>query len=39
MVSLGDIATTGRTDLAMEASEALSEISKPSKPLNTIASK
>lgn len=39
MVSLGDIATTGRTELAMEASEALCEISKPSKPLNTIATK
>jgi len=37
MVSLGDIATTGRTELTMEASEALSEISKPSKPLKTIA--
>lgn len=37
MVSLGDIATTGMTN--MEASEALTEISKPSKPLNTIASK
>ncbi len=37
MVSLGDIATTGKTN--MEASEALTEISKPSKPLNTIASK
>lgn len=37
MVSLGDVATTGKTD--MEASEALAEISKPSKPLNTIASK
>lgn len=33
MVSLGDIATTGKT--GMEASEALAEISKPSKPLNT----
>lgn len=32
MVSLGDIATTGLTN--MEASEALTEISKPSKPLN-----
>jgi len=32
MVSLGDIATTGLTN--MEASEALAEISKPSKPLN-----
>jgi CBS domain-containing protein len=32
MVSLGDIATTGTTN--MEASEALTEISKPSKPLN-----
>ena len=31
MVSLGDIATTGKTN--MEASEALCEISKPSKPL------
>lgn len=37
MVSLGDLATTGITN--MEASEALTEISKPSKPLNTIASK
>jgi CBS domain-containing protein len=37
MVSLGDLATTGMTN--MEASEALAEISKPSKPLNTIASK
>ncbi|NLM27918.1 MAG: CBS domain-containing protein [Clostridiaceae bacterium] len=37
MVSLGDLATTGVT--SMEASEALAEISKPSKPLNTIASK
>lgn len=37
MVSLGDLATTGIT--SMEASEALAEISKPSKPLNTIASK
>lgn len=37
MVSLGDIATTGRTDV--EASEALAEISKPSKPLKTIATK
>ncbi len=34
MVSLGDIATTGMTK--MEASEALSEISKPSKPLNDV---
>ena len=32
MVSLGDLATTGMTN--MEASEALAEISKPSKPLN-----
>jgi len=32
MVSLGDIATTGMTN--MEASEALTEISKPSRPLN-----
>jgi len=39
MVSLGDIATTGRPELTMEASEALSEISKPSKPLKTIAPK
>lgn len=39
MVSLGDIATTGRTELEMEASEALSEISKPSKPLKTMAPK
>ncbi|NLM09396.1 MAG: CBS domain-containing protein [Clostridiaceae bacterium] len=39
MVSLGDIATTGRSELDMEASEALCEISKPSKPLNTIATK
>ncbi|HEY8421827.1 MAG TPA: CBS domain-containing protein [Thermoclostridium sp.] len=39
MVSLGDIATTGRTELTMEASEALSEISKPSKPLKTTAPK
>jgi CBS domain-containing protein len=37
MVSLGDIATTGKTN--MEASEALAEISKPSKPLKTIAPK
>ncbi|HEY8500510.1 MAG TPA: CBS domain-containing protein [Clostridia bacterium] len=37
MVSLGDLATTGVT--SMEASEALAEISKPSKPLNTIATK
>lgn len=37
MVSLGDIATTGVTN--MEASEALTEISKPSKPLKTIATK
>ncbi|NLO39946.1 MAG: CBS domain-containing protein [Ruminiclostridium sp.] len=37
MVSLGDIATTGATN--MEASEALTEISKPSKPLKTIATK
>ena len=37
MVSLGDLATTGMT--SMEASEALAEISKTSKPLNTIASK
>lgn len=37
MVSLGDIATTGKTN--MEASEALAEISKPSKPLKTIATK
>ncbi len=37
MVSLGDIATTGITN--MEASEALTEISKPSKPLKTIATK
>lgn len=35
MVSLGDIATTGKQDLTIEASEALSEISKPSKPLQT----
>ncbi len=32
MVSLGDIATTGKSN--MEASEALCEISKPSKPFN-----
>ncbi|NLY17463.1 MAG: CBS domain-containing protein [Clostridiaceae bacterium] len=32
MVSLGDLATTGMTN--MDASEALAEISKPSKPLN-----
>ncbi len=37
MVSLGDIATTGATNI--EASEALTEISKPSKPLKTIATK
>jgi len=37
MISLGDIATTGRPELTMEASEALSEISKPSRPLKTNA--
>ena len=39
MVSLGDLATTGVSGLDVEASEALCEISKPSKPLKTIASK
>lgn len=36
MVSLGDIATTGKSN--MEASEALCEISKPSKPFKNYLS-
>lgn len=39
MVSLGDIATVGKPELEMEASEALAEISKPSRPLKTTESK
>ncbi|AGC69659.1 cystathionine beta-synthase domain-containing protein [Thermoclostridium stercorarium subsp. stercorarium DSM 8532] len=39
MLSLGDIATTGKPELTVEASEALAEISKPSKPLGTNPSK